>query len=394
MTDRLYFIDPYLRSFTARLAGRRTRDGRTEVCLDRTAFYPEGGGQPADHGLLAAARVIDVQVDDGGLVWHTLDGALDGDEEVLGQVDWPRRFDHMQQHHGQHLLSAAFEELHQLPTLAFHLGAEYATIDLPGDVDEATIRAAEDLANQVIWEDRPVEARFVPADELATVPLRKPPTVEGPVRVVSVPGFDHSACGGTHPRTTGAVGLLHVRRRERRGGETRIEFVCGRRALRDLRTRGGLLVRIASGMSVGLEELEEAIARLRDQEAAHRKRLGAVMERLLALEAHDLVAAAPEAGGAPLVRQVRDTLDLAEARLLASAIAAEGGIALLGLRGEKAQVLLARPAGHTLDCGRVLREALSAVGGRGGGQPQMAQGGVPDPSQLEALLDGLAARIR
>jgi len=147
-------------------------------------------------------------------------------------------------------------------------------------------------------------------------------------------------------------------------------------------------------MSVGLEELEEAIARLRDQETTHRKRLGAVVEQLLALEARDLVAAAPAAGGTPLVRQVRDTLDLAEARLLASAIAAEGGIALLGLRGEKAQVLLARPAGHTLDCGRVLREALSAVGGRGGGQSQMAQGGVPDPSQLEALLDGLEARIR
>lgn len=390
MTDRLYYHDSYLRSFTAQLTGRRTSDGRIEVCLDRTAFYPEGGGQPADHGLLDAARVVDVQADDDGSVWHTLDGHLDGDEEVLGQVDWPRRFDHMQQHHGQHLLSAAFEELHQLPTLAFHLGTEYATIDLPGDVDEATIRTAEDLTNEVIWEDRPVEARFVPIDVLATIPLRKPPAVEGPIRVVSVPGFDHSACGGTHPRTTGAVGLLHVRRRERRGGETRIEFVCGRRALRDLRTRGGLLVRMASGMSVGLEELEEAITRLRDQEVTQRKRLGVVMERLLAFEARDLVASAAAAGGTPVVRQVRDAIDLAEARLLATAIVREGGIALLGLRGEKAQVLIARPAGHTLDCGKALREAIAAVGGRGGGQPQMAQGGVPDPAQLEAVLDHLA----
>lgn len=393
MTDRLYFIDPYLRSFTARLTGRRTRDGRTEVSLDSTAFYPEGGGQPPDHGLLDAARVVDVQADDDGTVWHTLDGRLDGEDEVFGQVDWPRRFDHMQQHHGQHLLSAAFEELFQLPTLAFHLGAEYATIDLPGDVNEATIRAAEDRTNELIWEDRPIFARFVSPEELATIPLRKPPTVHGPVRVVSVSGFDHSACGGTHPRTTGAVGLLHVRRRERRGGETRVEFVCGGRALRDLRTRGALLGRLASGLSVGLDELEEAITRLRDQEASYRKRLGAAMERLLALEARDLVASAPRIAGTPLVRQVRDGLELGEARLLAGAIAAAGGVALLGLRGEKAQVIIARPNGHSLDCGKALREALAAVGGRGGGQPQMAQGGVLSTDQLEPVLAALQATL-
>ncbi|HEX9166135.1 MAG TPA: DHHA1 domain-containing protein [Gemmatimonadales bacterium] len=394
MTDRLYYHDSYLRSFTARLAGRRTRDGRTEVSLDRTAFYPEGGGQPPDHGLLDAARVVDVQADEDGSVWHAIDGQLDGEDEVFGQVEWPRRFDHMQQHHGQHLLSAAFEELFQLPTLAFHLGAEYATIDLPGDVAEPTIRAAEDRTNEIVWEDRLVEARFVSAAELATIPLRKPPTVQGPVRVVSVPGFDHSACGGTHPRTTGAVGVLHVRRRERRGGDTRIEFVCGGRALRDLRDRGGLLTRIASGMSVGLDELEEAIGRLRDQEAGHRKRLGHAMERLVAFEARDLVAAAPRHGGVPIVRQFRDGLDMNEARLLATAIVAEGGVALLGLRGEKAQVLIARPAGHAFDCGKVLREALAAVGGRGGGQPQMAQGGIPDPAQLEMVLAELEAGLR
>lgn len=393
MTDRLYFQDPYLRSFTARLTARRTHGGRTEVALDRTAFYPEGGGQPPDHGLLDAARVVDVQVDGQGTIWHAIDGRLDGEDEVFGQVDWPRRFDHMQQHHGQHLLSAAFEELFSLPTLAFHLGAESATIDLPGEVDDATARAAEDRANEVIWEDRPVEARFVSPDELGAIPLRKPPTVERAVRVVSVPDFDHSACGGTHPRSTGAVGLLHVRRRERRGRETRIEFVCGGRALRDLRVRGGILTRIAGGFSVGFDELEDTAARLRDQESAVRKRLAAATERLLALEAKALVGAAPPVHGARVVRLVRDDLDLAEARVLATAIVAEGGVALLGLRGDKPQVLIARPGGHSLDCGATLRAALAAVGGRGGGQPQMAQGGVPDAGRLEAVLSELEARL-
>lgn len=393
MTERLYYRDPYLRSFTARLVGKRSHAGRTGVALDRTAFYPEGGGQPADHGLLDAARVVDVLSDEDGTVWHTIEGQLDGDDEVLGQVDWPRRFDHMQQHHGQHLLSAAFEELFQLPTLAFHLGAEYATIDLPGEVDEATIRAAEDRANEVIWADSPVEARFVSAEELAAIPLRKPPTVQGAIRVVSVPGFDHSACGGTHPRSTGAVGILHVRRRERRGGETRVEFVCGGRALRDLRARGSLLTRIAAGMSVGLDELEEAVGRLRDSEAGARKRLAATMEQLLSYEARDLVSSAPRIGDVAVVRRVRDGMDLGEARLLAAAITAGGGVALLGVRGEKAQVVIARPDGHPLDCGQALREALAAFGGRGGGQPAMAQGGVPDASLLEEVLQVIERRL-
>lgn len=388
MTERLYFQNAYLRSFTARPVSRRVRDGRTEVALDRTAFYPEGGGQPADHGLLDAARVVDVQVDDAGVVWHALDGALDGDDEVLGQVEWPRRFDHMQQHHGQHLLSAAFEELFQLSTLAFHLGVDYASIDLPGDVTETTIRAAEDRTNEVIWEDRPVLARFVTAEELATLPLRKPPSVTGPLRVVSVPDFDHSACGGTHPASTGGVGLLFIRRRERRGTETRVEFVCGGRALRDLRIRNAILSRVASGLSVGLDEAEVAITRLREHEAATRKRLGGAMERLLAHEASALAATARAAGTA-LVAVVRDDLEPAEGRALAAALVAEGMVAVVGLQGEKAQLLLARPVDAPLDCGATLRSTLAAFGGRGGGTPQMAQGGLPEAARLQEAVDAL-----
>ncbi|HKP28380.1 MAG TPA: alanyl-tRNA editing protein, partial [Gemmatimonadales bacterium] len=216
MTERLYFLDPYLRGFSAHVIARKDVSAdppirRSAVALDRSAFYPEGGGQPADRGLLNEVRVVDVQADDEGTVWHTLDGILD-DDMVHGQVDWPRRFDHIQQHHGQHLLSAAFEELFGLKTVSFHLGPESATIDLAGDPGEAELLAAESRTNEVIWEDRPVDARFVTAEELARLPLRKPPAVSGPIRVVSVPDFDYSACGGTHPKSTGTVGILHIRR--------------------------------------------------------------------------------------------------------------------------------------------------------------------------------------
>jgi alanyl-tRNA synthetase len=390
---RLYFDDPCLTSFSANIVGRRDWHDRPAVALDRTAFYPEGGGQPADRGLLDAARVVDVQADDNGVVWHILDGTPDGDL-VQGQVDWPRRFDHMQQHHGQHLLSAAFEELFGLRTVSFHLGADASSIDLAGEATDQQLLDAESRANEIIWEDRPVEARFVTPEELAAIPLRKPPAVEGPVRVVSVPGFDHSACGGTHPKSTGAVGLLHVRRREKRGGDTRVEFVCGGRALRDLRVRGGLVTRLAAGLTVGVDELEEAVARVRGESDAARKRLAGAMERLLGYEARELVARAPRtAAGVPVVSAVRNDLSLDEARVLVRAVAAEGAIAVVGLRGERAQLLVGRGEGVDLDCGKLIREVLPQFGGKGGGPPQMAQGGVPVAARLDEAVEAARAAL-
>ena len=401
MTERLYFIDPYLRGFSAHVVGRKDWPDatsadppirRSAVSLDRSAFYPEGGGQPADRGLLNEVRVIDVQSDDDGIVWHVLDGALD-DDMVQGQVDWPRRFDHMQQHHGQHLLSAAFEELFHLKTVSFHLGPDSATIDLAGDPGEAELLAAESRTNEIIWEDRAIDARFVTADELARLPLRKPPAVAGPVRVVSVPDFDYSACGGTHPKSTGVVGILYIRRRERRGQDTRVEFVCGNRALRDLRRRGGVLTRLGALFTAGVDDLEAAVARLRDEHDSTRKRLGLVTEQLLAFEA---MALAEAAGGAP-VGVVRDDLSLDEARLLARLLSDRGVTAIVGVAGVKAQVIIMRPAtANEPDCGKVLREILAGFGGKGGGQAQAAQGGVPDPGRLADAVAALlvAARIQ
>lgn len=391
-TERLYFSDSYLTRFSARVIARGERGGRPAVALDRSAFYPEGGGQPADRGALAGVAVLDVQ-EESGLVWHELAGPI-AEDAVEGLVDWARRFDHMQQHHGQHLLSAAFERLLGLRTVSFHLSAALSTIDLDGPGLTAEGAAGvEDLVNQVIWEDRPVLARFVGAEELATIQLRKPPAVDGPIRVVSVPDFDHSACGGTHPRSTGGVGLLHIRRWERRGGELRVEFLCGGRALRDYRERDAVATRVALGLSVGLDELDASVARLRAAEEQARKALERAGERLIGYEARELLEGAARAGGAPVVRQVLDGRSVGELRLLAQAIAAGGGVALLGLRGEKTQLVVARAEGLPIDCGALLREALAPRGGRGGGSAALAQGGLPDPAQLDAALEALARRV-
>jgi alanyl-tRNA synthetase len=392
ITERLYFADAYLAHFSAHVIARAEHGKRMAVALDQSAFYPEGGGQPADAGTVNDVPVLDVQVENG-VVWHTLARPLDSDN-VQGAIDWPRRFDHMQQHHGQHLLSAAFERLFDLRTVSFHLGATSATIDLAAPALTAEqAAAAEDLANQVIWEDRPVLARFVTTEELATLPLRKPPAVDGPIRVVSVPDFDHSACGGTHPRATGGVGLLHIRRWDRRGDALRVEFVCGGRALRDLRWKNTALGRLAASLSISPEEAETAVARLREAEERTRKRVEDLSEQLIGNEALSLIAQAEPVGRLVVVRRAFADRPLDEVRALAKTITANNAVALLGLRAEKTQLIFARGEGIELDCGALLRSVLAPLGGRGGGQPALAQGGLPDPAQLEQALDAAVAAL-
>jgi len=391
-THRLYFADAYLARFEAHVVAR---DG-TRIALDQTAFYPEGGGQPADHGTLAGVPVTDVQVDDDGTVWHTLAGPLDTDE-VIGVVDWPRRLDHMQQHQGQHLLSAAFEELFEWKTVSFHLGPDSSTIDLAtAAVTEGQAEAAESRTNQVIWEDRPVHARFVGPEELAGIPLRKPPAVSGAIRIVSVDDFDHSACGGTHPRATGAVGLLHIRRLERRGAETRVEFVCGGRALRDLRRGHALLTRLAGSASVGVAELEDAIGRLRAEHAATRKRLAETQRRLHEFEADALMEEGERIRESILVGTVWRDREVAEVQALAREMSRRGGHAVFGiLLAERATLVLARsihPSGF--DAGQLLKATLAEFGGKGGGSPDSAQGVLSDPARLDEAVRWAVARMR
>lgn len=383
-THRLYFDDSYLVRFAAHVVAR---DG-SRVALDRSAFYPEGGGQPADHGTIAGVPVTDVQVDEAGVVWHALAGPLDTDE-VMGVVDWPRRLDHIQQHHGQHLLSAAFEELFALKTVSFHLGPDSSTIDLAAPaVTAGQALAAEERTNQVIWENRPVHARFVSREELAAIPLRKPPAIEGPIRVVSVPDFDHSACGGTHPSATGGVGILHIRRLERRGAETRVEFACGGRALRDLRRKDRIVTGLAAAASVGIDEVEEAVTRLRAEHAATRRKLARTRAALTTWEAQDLIDSLATRPPAAVVSFVFADRDPEEVRAIAREIALRETMAILAAVWEgQATVIFAKPGnGPHRDCGTLLKETLAQFGGKGGGGKVMAQGVLDDPARAREAV--------
>lgn len=395
MTERLYYADSQLTRFTARVVERLEQQGRPAVILDRTAFYPEGGGQPADRGQLGGTHVVDVQSrdDDRRSVLHWLAADLAADE-VTGTIDWPRRFDLMQQHTGQHILSQAFIRVLDAETVAFHLSDDpdrgTVTIDVnrtglrPGDVD-----AAEDLANQVVADDRAVTARFVSHEELAAIPLRKPPTVDDAIRVVEIADFDWSACGGTHVARTGQVGQIKVIKVERRGPETRVEFRCGQRALADYRRKNELINRVAADLSIGFWELDQAAARLAADNKSLHKQLEDARAQLLEFEARQLLSAAAPRDDYAVVTGVWHDRDMNALRQLAKLLIARAGtVALLGAGGEKPALVFARSADLTLDVSALIREAAKRIGGRGGGSPDFAQAGGPpaNDEQVQAII--------
>lgn len=386
MTQRLYRDDAYLLEFETTVVARVEHEGRPAVVLERTAFYPEGGGQPWDLGSLGPARVVAVvDAPEGPL--HVVEGSVP-EGRVMARVDGARREDHRQQHHGQHLLSRAFVEVARAKTVAFHLGAEEVTIDLDRAVDEAAVASAEDAANAAVARALPVVVREVSAAEAETLGLKVPADAGDTVRLVGAAGFDLQPCGGTHPRNTAEVGVIRVLGTERYKGGTRVRFACGRRALRLWRGQGATLAYLARALSTPELELpaavERLLARLREQERA----LADARALLLGHEARALSADAPLAEGRRVVRLRRDGREAAELRELALQIAAAGAVALLGgVEGGRAHLVFAQPPGTGLDVPGLLKLALPHVGGRGGGRGDVAQGGGETTAGLDAGLD-------
>jgi alanyl-tRNA synthetase len=393
-TDRLYYADPYLVRFTAQVISTRAGGGgRTAVALDRTAFYPTGGGQPHDTGALAGRIVVGVEIEDG-LVWHTLEGAAPSGE-VAGVVDWPRRFDHMQQHTGQHVLSQAFIAQCDAETVAFHLGAASSTIDLHRtDLSPGDVARAEDAANALIDAARPVTAAFVDDAELARLPLRKPPAVTGQIRIVQVQDFDWSACGGTHVVNTSQIGLIKITGLERRGPELRVSFLCGQRARRDYARLHELASGLAARFTIGQDEVPAAVERLAGEQRALRKTVEELEAAWVETQAEALWAGASPAGAWRLAVAALDAPPERVRQVGQALRARRGAVALLGARGARPQIVFARADDVTLDIGALLRTAVTGVGGKGGGRPDWAQGGAPDDVALETALRAAEAAVR
>lgn len=391
MTTRLYYAEPYLTTFTAQVTERTQIDGHPAVRLDRSAFYPTSGGQAHDTGTLDGVALVDVQVAADGGVLHLLAGPLpEKAGEVTGVLDWPRRFDHMQQHSGQHLLSQAFDRLLGLETVSVHFGDELCTVDLAGEtVDADGLAAVERHANQIVWENRAIRAYEVSDAELASLPLRRAPKVTGKIRIVEIDGYDWSACGGTHVASTGSIGPIALLRVERNKSNSRVYFVCGARAIEDSRRRRQLLNAAAALLDTAVEDVPILLAARQERMKEQDRLMRTMQEELLGYQAQRLLAEAALVGDVRLVAQVMADLDPAGLKSLAGGLVENPRVvALLACGAEgKGTAIFARSADVDLHAGHLLRTILPRFGGGGGGRPDFAQGGGVDGERLGELVE-------
>lgn len=415
--DRLYYRDSFLRSFTATVTdireySRENQQSLWQIALDRSAFYPTSGGQPFDLGMLRATSrqgsvlelpIVGVEEDEQGEVWHFVQKPLIAGTQVEGELDWTRRLDHMQQHSGQHLLSAVFAHELDARTVSFHLGEEISTIDLDcGPLDEATIAQVERIANERIAENRPVSVRVAPRAEaealLAAGELRKLPERDGELRIIEIEDYDRNACGGTHVSSTGQIGGLMIRGTEKVSRGVRVSYVCGLRAVQAARQDAATLAKAAAQLSVGVSDIPASVERLRAEAKAAAKESQKLREELAHYHASQIAVEVPIEHGLRWVDRALNDRDAEYLRMLASSLiaAVPQTVAVLSCaHAETARLVLARSLDLNFHCGETMKLALAPLGLRGGGSPSLAQTDVPVNRLAEvraALEEALRSR--
>ncbi|NRD76378.1 alanyl-tRNA editing protein [Bacillus sp. BRMEA1] len=395
MEYKMYYQDAYINSFTSRPV-RQVQDANGDwyVVLEKTAFYPTGGGQPHDMGKLDNKNVFNVEEIEGE-IRHYLNEPLDDiRQEVCGVIDWQRRFDHMQQHTGQHILSASFEQLFDYNTVSFHLGTEVVTIDLDTEqLSEAEALRAEELANQIILENRRMETKWVTEEELSHYPLRKETKVKENIRLVIIPDFDYNGCGGTHPKTTGEVRAIKILAWERQRKKVRVQFVCGERVIRQLEQKQRVLLALTKLLNTPEMEMENAVQRLLDHHKSLEKTIEQEHDKLLTYEAKELLG-----GNCSIVGEVFQDRSIQELQKLARLLTSEREDVIVILVSEheaQLQLVCARGTGRTESMKVLMNTALPLINGKGGGNETFAQGGgtkqLSGIQMLEHLMKMLTA---
>jgi len=404
MTDRLYYQDSFLYSFDAEV--REVRDTpKPAIILDRTAFYPTSGGQVFDTGTISTAsetlKVAEVADMEDGRVVHYLEAPVKDllpGTKIHGQIDTSRRRDHMQQHTGQHVLSAAFVRLFNLPTVSFHMGDDYCSIDLDAPtLTKEQIEQAERQANEIILENRPVEIRFVTREEATNLGLRKlPPTERDELRLIDIRDFDLSACGGTHVNQTGQIGCILLRKTEKVRQGWRVEFVAGHRAVLTARRDFTTLTEAASLFSAHIYVVPTQARKSLDEIRVLRKQREQSLEELAEAHAASLLAQTAEENGRKLVIRTLPDRDMNFLKLLAQKLTRlfPNATALLGTTSPQPSIVFAQSVGQPSDLGALMKETLAKFGGRGGGSKDMAQGGLPKPESVSQALDDASAALR
>jgi len=409
MTERLYYHDSFLYDFDAEVLEVDVAGSRTALILDRSAFYPTSGGQVFDTGWIRPAngndpsqklRVAEVAEREDGTILHLLEDltTIQTGTRIRGLIDVDRRRDHMQQHSGQHVLSAAFVRLFNLRTVSFHMGAESCSIDLDAkNPTQEQIQAAEALANDIVTDVRPVSIRFVTQEEAQELGLRKLPPVErDKLRLIDIRDFDLTACGGTHVATTGQIGSILLRKIEKVRQGWRVEFVCGKRAVATARRDYTTLAESAGLFSSHLWDVPQQVRKSQEEARTFRKAREQLMEEIASLYASQLLRETPEGGGRRVVVRIFPDRDLAFAKLLAQKLIrlSPDVVALLGTTSGQPALVFAQSPGQPFDMGSLMKEVLARLDGRGGGSKDMAQGGPTKIEAIEVILNELAARLR
>jgi len=389
-TVRLYYDDPLLLDFTATVVAHGAFAGAPSVLLDRSAFYPESGGQMADRGRLGGLPIADVQVDDDGLVHHLLEGSalLDVGASVTGGVDRARRRVHMALHTGQHMLSRALTDLAFAATVSSRLGETTCTIDVDREtLDERLVAEAEALVNAVVDDDAPIRAFFPTPAELAALPLRRAPKVTENIRVIAIGDLDVSPCGGTHCTRTAQVGLLRITGIERYKGKARVTFSAGPRARRELWDEAGVLRDLGKAFTCGPRDVPTAVEKLRRELGDAREALGHTRGRLADAAATDLAAAAATDPDHRAIAVFDDTGVEILRRIAGRVAATPAAVAFLASRSDSGlAVMISRGPASRFDCGAFLKRVAAAAGGRGGGRPEHAEGRLPADADWPALV--------
>jgi alanyl-tRNA synthetase len=403
MTTRLYYHDSFLYDFEAEV--REVQEiPKPALILDRTAFYPTSGGQVFDTGIISTEneklKVTEVVDTEDGRVVHYLEApskSLQPGSKIRGEIDRTRRGDHMQQHTGQHVLSAAFVRLFNLPTVSFHMGDDYCSIDLDTrTLSKDQIEAAERLANEIILENRPVDIRFVTREEAGKLGLRKlPPAERDELRLIDIHDFDLSACGGTHVNQTGQIGCVLLRKTEKVRQGWRVEFVAGQRAVATARRDFTTLTETAALFSAHIYDVPQQARKSLDEIRNLRKQREQAQEELAEAQAATLLAETPESSGRKLVIRTFADRDMNSLKLLAQTLTrkAPNVVALLATTSPQPSLVFAQSAGQLYDMGALMKQALSKLGGRGGGSKDMAQGGVPNSAGIESALQEAGASL-
>ncbi len=390
-TKRLYYENPYQLEFEAVVVERITIEEKPALVLDQTCFYPESGGQPDDKGVINGINVLRVLEGDEKII-HVLEKDISSDR-VKGKVDWQRRFDHMQQHSGQHILSQSFYELFKAETLSFHLGESVSTVEIDlRKADDEEVERVERRTNEIIFEDREIKTYFVPEERIENIPLRKPPQKKGEIRVVEVSGFDYSACGGTHVRRAGEIGLIKILGWERIRNNLRFEFVCGRRAVEDYAQKNKMMRQLSSRFTVPEKEILASVEKTFLDLKSQRKRIRKLEEEVVRYEAQDFVRQAKE----KIIRKLFQDKTAEQMKFLALNIIRQGDfIVLFGLKEEKrAHLVFARSENINIDLRELLPLVSPLIRGKGGGQPSLVEIASESAENLEAALEKADEHLR